>query len=75
MRQDLNEEIVKEAVKNGWIIVEGKCICDPRSFTKDNFTVWRCIHSGEVSWAKAILIDGRYREHTYNAELSFQLGV
>ena len=75
MRQDLDKEITKKAVEKGWTIVEGKYVGDPRSFTKDNFTVWRCIHSGEVSWAKAILIDGRYREHTYNSELSFQLEV
>jgi hypothetical protein len=68
MREDLlpiTETIAKE---NGWTIIERQPFYS-RKFAKENLTVWRCIHNGIPSWAKARLVDGMYTDHEYNTDI------
>jgi len=75
MRQDLDTEIIEQAKRDGWEVIERKTEGDSRSFKNGNVEVWRCIHNDYPSWAKAELINGRYTGHTYNTDLRVQLWI
>jgi hypothetical protein len=73
IRDDLNSEIVSDLSRIGWTYQKQSRvdiqIGKPRTFTKDNWTVWNCIHDNKVMWAKAKTVDNRYTEHSYHESL------